>query len=312
MGPAARMRRQRGPGRAPRRRDYSPSAAVICPFRWRPPFFLLVAALLGPPIAWHNVISGFHSQQFFLIGLSFGAIAWLPCAGVGSAPLVARRRLRGPRPRQHGLGILCRDRRRGTLLGLRLAPRRRWRPPRRCPPWFFAAPWRRSDGCPASRCPGMTPSGPTAPLNSTSAVLHSLQWPLLPPAPPVLAVFLLWTPWVLLAWGLLRTRRPRPGRQSRPRRARPGRLGAPPDRGHRLCPRGRRPPPASRYFDTLRLGGVANGLALAWLAKGASAGRRPGWAVVAAGWAALFSLGYGAQLREQSQSGVAGNTPDTI
>ena len=52
--------------------------------RWHAPLWILLAALYGLPFAWHNVIAGFNSQQFFLIGLSFGAIACLPGAPPGS------------------------------------------------------------------------------------------------------------------------------------------------------------------------------------------------------------------------------------
>jgi hypothetical protein len=41
---------------------------------------LFFAAAWGLPFAWQNVISGFHSQQYFLIALSMAAILWLPFA----------------------------------------------------------------------------------------------------------------------------------------------------------------------------------------------------------------------------------------
>lgn len=40
-------------------------------------WFLAVAALTAPPVAWQNVISGFHSQQYFLIGFSLVTLALL-------------------------------------------------------------------------------------------------------------------------------------------------------------------------------------------------------------------------------------------
>jgi hypothetical protein len=53
--------------------------------RWLAPAFLLLAALFGLPLAWQNILAGFHSAQFFLIGLSLGAIGLLPAARTGSA-----------------------------------------------------------------------------------------------------------------------------------------------------------------------------------------------------------------------------------
>jgi hypothetical protein len=43
--------------------------------RWHAPLFFLLAVMYGLPFASENVINGFHSQQLFLVGLSFGAIA---------------------------------------------------------------------------------------------------------------------------------------------------------------------------------------------------------------------------------------------
>jgi len=40
--------------------------------------FLLVAALFAAPTAWENTISGFHSQQYFLLGFSLVGLALLP------------------------------------------------------------------------------------------------------------------------------------------------------------------------------------------------------------------------------------------
>lgn len=43
----------------------------------RAAWFAAVVALTAPPIAWQNVISGFDSQQYFLIGFSLAALALL-------------------------------------------------------------------------------------------------------------------------------------------------------------------------------------------------------------------------------------------
>ena len=53
--------------------------------RWHAPLFVVLFALFGLPVAWQNVLGGFHSQQYWLLGLSFVAIALLPFARFGSA-----------------------------------------------------------------------------------------------------------------------------------------------------------------------------------------------------------------------------------
>ncbi len=53
--------------------------------RWHVPLFILIVALFGLPLAWQNVLGGFHSQQYWLLGLSFAAIAILPFARLWSA-----------------------------------------------------------------------------------------------------------------------------------------------------------------------------------------------------------------------------------
>lgn len=44
---------------------------------WSGGILLLLAALIGLPISWENLLSGFHSQQYFLLLFSFGVIALL-------------------------------------------------------------------------------------------------------------------------------------------------------------------------------------------------------------------------------------------
>ncbi len=43
-----------------------------------PALFLLTLALFALPLAWQNVLGGFHSQQYWLVGLSFATIVTLP------------------------------------------------------------------------------------------------------------------------------------------------------------------------------------------------------------------------------------------
>lgn len=48
--------------------------------RWHAALFILIAALFGLPVAWQNILGGFHSQQYWLLVLSFVAIVTLPYA----------------------------------------------------------------------------------------------------------------------------------------------------------------------------------------------------------------------------------------
>jgi hypothetical protein len=47
--------------------------------------FIVAFALFGLPLAWQNILGGFHSQQYWLLGLSFAAIVTLPFAPTWSA-----------------------------------------------------------------------------------------------------------------------------------------------------------------------------------------------------------------------------------
>lgn len=74
----------RAPGHAPHSSRPAPLASRLSPLAFRlSPFvssllFLLAFALFGLPLAWQNVLGGFHSQQYWLVGLSFAAIVTLP------------------------------------------------------------------------------------------------------------------------------------------------------------------------------------------------------------------------------------------
>jgi hypothetical protein len=63
---------------------------------WKASLFIVIAALYGLPLAWQNLLGGFHSQQYWLIALSLAAIAFLPfsrtwsrrwCAGIAAATI---------------------------------------------------------------------------------------------------------------------------------------------------------------------------------------------------------------------------------
>ena len=48
--------------------------------RWQVGFWAALAAVYALPLAWENILAGFDSQQFFLIGLAVAGIVWLPFA----------------------------------------------------------------------------------------------------------------------------------------------------------------------------------------------------------------------------------------
>jgi hypothetical protein len=52
--------------------------------RWAAWLFTVIAALYGLPLAWQNLLGGFHSQQYWLIALSLVAIVSLPFSRTGS------------------------------------------------------------------------------------------------------------------------------------------------------------------------------------------------------------------------------------
>ncbi|MSU48869.1 MAG: hypothetical protein EXS37_07250 [Opitutus sp.] len=54
--------------------------------RWHAALFVVIAALFGLPLAWQNVLGGFHSQQYWLLGLSFVAISTLPFVSAWKTP----------------------------------------------------------------------------------------------------------------------------------------------------------------------------------------------------------------------------------
>lgn len=241
---------------------------------WSGATVILLAALIGLPLAWQNVISGFHSQQYFLLLLSFGLIALLPTSqpwsgrwwlGFVSGLLALFSMASGFLAAIAATAIVGLQIWRGTH-----SSRAQW-------PTLFA-------------CAALTALGAALlvhydghdPLRAHSAgeffryTLHNLQWPLESPW----AAALLWAPLAVLAFHLLRR-----GRHD---------LSAEPLVLFALggwtfaqivasaYARGAHGGfPASRYMDTLAFGLIVNGLAACWLFSHARAVWR---------WAALAGL----------------------
>lgn len=244
-----------------------------------------VAALTAPPIAWQNVLGGFHSQQYFLLWFSLVALAWLltapqwswrwwsglACAilalfsmasGLLAAAVAAALLVVSGRPRElwH---------RHGATLATCLI--------------VFSAGW-------ALRV--QVPYHESIMAHSAAdfglTFWHSLQWPAVFFAP--LAV-LLWSPWAWVGWRIWRQRD-----QSQPRLRVifAAGLWVILQFAATAYERGAGGPwPASRYFDTVALGVLVNGLAvLIALSTDAFPGwRRGARAIAAAGWLGVVVVG---------------------
>ncbi len=262
--------------------------------RWHPFAFLAIAAAYALPLSWQNVLGGFHSPQFLLIGLSFGAIGLLPRSDPGSAPW--------------WLGAACAVLALGTLAS-----------------GFFASvvvigivSLRRLRGEISTR-----KAGPTLALcaivvaagwftrvsvdyhsflkarnadDFVMTLVRNLRWPA---GSAGWAAVLLWVPWAWLTGRVILRGDPAPRAWGTAVAGFGGwvilQVVA------TAYARGAGgPEPASRYLDTLLAGSVANALALGWLwANGAKLPEsRTLLALAAAGWAAVFIAGAGGVARE--------------
>ncbi len=259
---------------------------------WHAPIFLLIAALFGLPLAWQNVLGGFHSQQYWLLGLSFAALVTLPFARTGTwrwwIGLIAAILAMG----SMGSGFLA------AAVVLVVVG---WRLVRR--ETDFRSVWPT-----ILLCFGLVAIGLLTRVevdyhqqlkaktlhDFVFSSLRSMEWPL---RDRDWAGLVLWLPWGLVLWQVLR----RPLRE-RDDRAAPSiaALG-----GWVLVQifatayaRGAGADyPASRYMDTLVFGTVVNGIALVWLLSGRSSappsslGKRLPLYGLGVAWAVLFSLG---------------------
>jgi hypothetical protein len=254
--------------------------------RWQALLFVLLAALFGLPLAWQNVLGGFHSQQYYLLGLSVAAIALVPYGTAGSPAW--------------WMGLAC--------LGLALLS---------MASGFFAAAivvgllvWRWGRGA----IPFRQAAGPLALGTGLCAVgwftrvevdyhaglkAHSaaeflkalalnLQWPA---QGPLFLGAVVWAPWAAMTWRALR----------RP-------VAPPPAEGVLIglgawvwlqiaatayARAGGGGAPASRYLDTLVIGIVVNALALAAAARRPRPERRRTSVVAGIAWIALVAHGIG-------------------
>ena len=260
--------------------------------------FLLLAGLFGLPLAWQNVLGGFHSQQYWLLGLSLAAIGLLPSRRPGSAGWWLGAFAAVAALGSMGSGLLASA---AVLIVLG------WRLARREETWRGA--WPTLLLCAALVAAGLALRVEVewhAHMKAKSAqdmalsLLHSLQWPW---RGQHWAAVVLWLPWALSTWRIVFS--PRGSAVAR-------------DAGGILITalggwvvlqllatayaRGAGGDyPASRYMDTLAFGAAVNGVALTWLAREAKASpapRRNMIPTLAAAWALTLGAGIHVFLRD--------------
>lgn len=266
--------------------------------RWLGAFGLFLGFILAFPFAWQNVLGGFHSQQFFLVGLALIAIALLPFSAPWSGRwwIGAAAALLGLFSMASGFfGAVVVI----GLLGVQYFRRER----------TLRSAWPTLVVCVAASALGWFTRHEFAPHASLKAqnlhdfvftIIRSLQWPA-----PLSTWFalVLWLPWTWLVVRVVFV-------GSRPLSA-PSRafgyfiLGLGVWVWLQLVATGYArgaggPPPASRYIDTLVFGLIANALALMWLAAPELLARpaRRLLAVAALAWVGIFAWGAQAELRQ--------------
>lgn len=268
-----------------------------CARRWHVPLLALTAVAFGLPLAWENILGGFHSQQYWLLGLSGLAITLLPfarpwtCAWwIGAAAGVLA--LGSMATGFFAAAIAA------VVVGVRLlrgdtSVRDSW------PTFGIAFLILATAAATRVEFPPHDPLKAGSVMEFLLHLVRSLQWPWREQA---WVGALLWLPWLLLVV--------RSGTSSIYAAA-----GRPPadDRTVQTIlalggwvalqllatayARGAGAQyPAPRYLDTLALGLVVNGAALAWLLSpdatpSTDGQRRPGAVLIATAWWIVVALG---------------------
>jgi len=253
--------------------------------RWHGAWLAAVAALIAPPVAWQNVLGGFHSQQVFLLGWSLAAIALLPTARAGSARWWGGIAGAVLALFSMGSGLLAA----ATVFAVLAVGG----PPRET--------WRRH-GVTLAACLVIVAAGwmlrvylpQDAPLQAHSpaaflrALGHSLQWPA-PWSAPLAA--LLWLPWAWMSWRAWRGGDRAPAHH---RVLAAAGLWVVLQFAATAYARGAGGAwPASRYLDTVATGVLVNALVLLVALSSVAA---PGWrrrirGLFAVGWAGIVAVG---------------------
>lgn len=271
-------------------------------------FWLLAVALFGLPLAWQNVLGGFHSQQYWLVLTSFAAVVALPFARAGSALWWAAVTAAILALFTMGSGLLAAAVV-IAVIGFRLLRRET----------TLRATWPTLAVCAVLVAAGALTRVEVyyhAHMKVKTAhdfffsLLHSLQWPV-PSGHDWLAA-VLWLPWVLAAFRIFFVRDAAPvanASASRLGQAQAGQIlvalggwvlvqllatayarGAGADF------------PSSRYMDTLTFGAMVNALCLAWLFPPSSVVRPPSSVlrslllILSTAWLLTFAFGVRALL----------------
>ena len=269
---------------------------------WQVPWFVLLVPLFALPVAWQNVLGGFHSQQYWLVCLSVPAVGLLPFARAFS-----RAWWLGALAAVLALGSMGS----GLLAGIAALIVVGWRG------------WRREIGL-REAAPTLAVGFAVVAIGVVArvdvewhrhmqvktvrdfvlSIVHSLQWPW---RDRPWAAGLFWLPWAWAVWRVVApaTARDQPVADGSAR----GRAGAIIGAlggwvllqiAATAYARGAGADyPASRYMDTLACGAAINGLALGWLLM-SPPGRRAGrlglhalglaW-VIALGWGLFYQVG---------------------
>ena len=275
---------------------------------WQIALWLLLAATSALPVASQNVLAGFSSAQFFLIGLSWGAVATLPSAE--------------PYERKWWIGVACAALALGSLgtgffaaaviFGMLVL--QVWRGTRR---WSSAAPGLAvctltiiAGGLLRVVVPGNDPYKAQTLGDFVVTVAKELGWPAFDYNWGFLSLLLI-LPWALVTIRLIDPRR----------------RGQPNDPWHEFLSgmgcwvlfqsmaagyaRGAGgPSPASRYVDTLIVGSVVNLLCLhaLWQRSNLPVPRRNVLAVFVGAWTLLFCLG----LAGEAYTAFTGELPPQV
>lgn len=282
--------------------------------RWHAALFALAFALFGLPMAWQNVLGGFHSQQYWLLATSVLAIVVLPYArrrsGAWWLGVLAALLALG----SMGSGLFAAF---AVLLVVGWRVIRRETPLRETWPTLLA--------CAAFVVIGFATRTEVeyhAHMKVKTAhdfifsILRSLEWPL---RGHDWAGPLLWLPWALAAWRVFAGAAAPPPRFTSALAAAPATHAGPiivALGGWTLLQivatayaRGAGADyPASRYMDTLAFGAFANGLALAWLFSAAAVTPRLRLGCIAAAvpWLGLMAFG----VREVAERNLRWEMPD--
>lgn len=285
--------------------------------RWHAPLFALAFALFGLPIAWQNILGGFHSQQFWLLGLSFGAIVTLPFVRVGSAAWWTGAGCATLALGSMGSGFLAAAVV-IVVLGFRLM-RREATLAKSWPTLAWSAALVAVGALTRVEVDYHQKLKATNVHDFVFSCLRSLEWPL---REHDWGGAILWLPWVLAAWRVLRA--PALAASSSSLQASSTKTGT--IAGQAIVALGGwvlvqilatayargagADYPASRYMDTLAFGAMANGAALAWLLSNI-APVQPAWSrlagrVVAVTW--VVTLGWG--LRDILERNLRWELPD--